>query len=92
MFQVEEEVKKIAEEILCMLVVDGYNIDILTKEEVGKLVDRYLQEIYDDYLDDNNYYYDSLFEEEIYDGFESFYKNFTTKVKEKNIHIEEYIN
>lgn len=91
MFRVEEEVKKIAEEILCMLVVDGYNIDIMTKEEVGQLVDRYLQEIYDDYLNDDNYN-EAWFEEENYDGFESFYKNFTTKVKEKNIHIEEYLN
>lgn len=91
MFRVEEEVKKIAEEILCMLVVDGYNIDIMTKEEVGQLVDRYLEEIYDDYLNDDNYN-EACFEEENYDGFESFYKNFTTKVKEKNIHIEEYLN
>jgi hypothetical protein len=91
MLKVEEEVKKIAEEILCMLVVDGYNIDIMTKEEVGQLVDRYLQEIYDDYLDDDNYC-DACLGEETYDGFEGFYKNFTTKVKEKNIHIEEYIN
>ncbi|MBM7870147.1 hypothetical protein JOC70_001617 [Clostridium pascui] len=91
MFRVEEEVKKIAEEILCMLVVDGYNIDIMTKEEVGQLVDRYLQEIYDDYLNDDNYN-DTCFEEETYDGFESFYKNFTTKVKGKNVHIEEYLN
>lgn len=86
MFRVEEEVKKIAEEILGMLMVDGYNIDIMTKEEVGQLVDRYLQEIYDDY------YCEACFEEETYDGFESFYKKFTTKVKEKNVHIEEYIN
>lgn len=91
MFRVEEEVKKIAEEILCMLMVDGYNIDIMTKEEVGQLVDRYLQEIYDDYLYDDNYC-EACVEEETYDGFESFYKKFTTKVKEKNIHIEEYIN
>ncbi|KGK87915.1 hypothetical protein [Clostridium sp. HMP27] len=91
MFRVEEEVKKIAEEILCMLVVDGYNIDIMTKEEVGQLVDRYLQEIYDDYLNDDNYN-EACVEEEAYDGFESFYKNFTTKVKEKNIHMEEYLN
>lgn len=90
MFRVEEEVKKIAEEILCMLMVDGYNIDIMTKEEVGQLVDRYLQEIYNDYLDDS--YCEASLEEEAYDGFESFYKNFTTKVKEKNVHIEEYIN
>ena len=85
----KDEVIKLAEEILSSLQINGYNIEQMTPEEVSKVVDEYLKDVYEDFVDG----YDDIFSE--YDtsceSFEDFYSGFTKNIKNKDIHIESYV-
>ncbi|WP_125152675.1 hypothetical protein [Clostridium rectalis] len=86
----KDEVIKIAEEILCLLQINGYNIEQMSPEEVGELVDEYLNDLYQDFIEN----YDNIYEEYTcsYDNFEDYYKDFTKKFRNKSIHIDDYLN
>ncbi|WP_027625926.1 hypothetical protein [Clostridium lundense] len=86
----KDEVIKLAEEILCMLQINGYNIEQMTPEEVSKVVDEYLKDMYEEFDED---YGDIFSEDDIsYQSFEDFYKGFTRSLKNKDLHIESYLN
>lgn len=86
----KDEVIKLAEEILCMLQINGYNIEQMTPEEVSKVVDEYLKDMYEEFEED---YGDIFSEDDIsYQNFEDFYKGFTRGLKNKDLHIESYLN
>lgn len=86
----KDEVMKLAEEILCLLQVNGYNIEQMTPEEVSEVVDEYLKDMYDDFIDS---YGDIFSEYEVScESFEDFYKGFTKSIKNKDVHIESYLN
>ncbi|KAJ53694.1 hypothetical protein CTM_00455 [Clostridium tetanomorphum DSM 665] len=86
----KDEVIKLAEEILSLLKVNGYNIEQMTPEEVSKLVDEYLKDMYEDFIDSHEDIFREI--EFSYESFEDFYKTFTKSVRNKEIHIESYLN
>lgn len=96
----EEEIIKLAEEILFLIKKDGYDIDNMTSEQMNELIDKYLNNLNMDNLDeimDLRHTEDLLLEEYNYevkkDNFLEFYDEFTKNIK-NNIHRKEknYIN
>ena len=97
----EEEIIKLAEEILFLIKKDGYDIDNMTSEQMNELIDKYLNNLNMDNLDeimDLRHTEDLLLEEYNYevkkDNFLEFYDEFTKNIKNNNIHKKEkkYIN
>lgn len=96
----EEEIIKLAEEILFLIKKDGYDIDNMTSEQMNELIDKYLNNLNMDNLDeimDLRHTEDLLLEEYNYevkkDNFLEFYDEFTKNIK-NDIHKKEkkYIN
>lgn len=102
----EEEIIKLAEEILLLIKKDGYDIDNMTSEQINELIDKYLNNLNMDNLNMDNldeimdlrHTEDFLLEEYNYevkkDDFLEFYDEFTKNIKNNNIHKKEkkYIN
>lgn len=91
----EEEIIKLAEEILFLIKKDGYDIDNMTSEQMNELIDKYLNNLNMDNLDeimDLRHTEDLLLEEYNYevkkDNFLEFYDEFTKNIK-NNIHRKE---
>jgi len=90
MIIIKDDVMGIAEKILLLIEKDGYDIEEMPPEELGELVDEYLARFYDCINEDEEVFEQLLEDEE--DDFKRFYKDFTWNVRNKDIHMNKYLN